>query len=88
MTKWPSMMFWLRSFKEFFETDVRRLPAMALTKQRVCLTLLRLAGNLEVILKQAPGNRSDGFRSRLTRSVCCSVARPEICWPNAGTLDY
>ena len=38
MMKWPSMMLWLRSFKEFFESDVRRLPAMALIKQRVCLT--------------------------------------------------
>ena len=22
MMKWPSMMLWLRSFKEFFESDV------------------------------------------------------------------
>jgi hypothetical protein len=35
----------------------------------------------EGILEQAPGNRSDGFRSCLTRSASSSVARPENCRP-------
>jgi len=37
--------------------------------------------NPRVILKQAPGNRSDGFRSCLTRSASSGVARPEDCRP-------
>jgi hypothetical protein len=34
MMKWPSMMLWLRSFKELFESDFRRLPAMGLINRR------------------------------------------------------
>ena len=34
----------------------------------------RVVGNPEVIRKHAPGNRSDGFRSCLTRSASSSVA--------------
>jgi hypothetical protein len=40
-----------------------------------------MVGNPEVIREQAPGNRSDGFRSSLTRSVSSSVAQPETCLP-------
>jgi len=45
-----------------------------------------MLGNPEVIRKQAPGNRSDGFRLCLTRYASSSVAWPENCRPTLRTL--
>src|SRR4029077_3253948 len=43
--------------------------------QRTLLVInARIVANPELIRKQAPGNRSDGFRSCLTRSASSSVA--------------
>ena len=51
----------------------------------------RLVGNPEVIRKLALGNRSDGFRSCLTRShllPLSSVARPEKCRPTQTKQEH
>ena len=48
----------------------------------------RIVGNPEVIRKLAPGNRSDGFRSCLTRSAPSSVARRDNCRPTQTKQEH
>jgi hypothetical protein len=69
------MMLWLRSFKEFFESAVRRLPAMALIKQRVCLT------HEYRETRQGPGTSLGAFRvgNPLEQIVPISDNDPQTC---------
>src|SRR5580698_6087552 len=66
----------------------QRMPAFI---NRVLADNFRLVGNPEVIRKLALGNRSDGFRSCLTRShvlPLSSVARPEKCRPTQTKQEH
>ena len=70
------------SLQVFTRDNLSLLPLNALLAINA-----RIVANPEVIRKQAPGNRSDGFP--MPDTFCFFQCRPARKLPaNAGTLDY